>query len=317
MELEVSDMTWSNLIKIYFAALFASLLPAQKAYTEQWESFEELEDTEPCRLSLHAPSEIEWRGPRSRGYEPESGRIHSERIGFDVRNSGGSCVFEVEIEPADSSARMIGRQGALNYILKAENSEQAVDQLTLSNRFHSPGGMASLSFMVEIPAAQYVPAGIYHSSLDITVRTLNAGVLAVEDTRRIHIGTDVWPRVRVSVGERADGGISTHQVNLGRLKSGLERRLDFSVYANAGYRISMESENEMQLKHEKASVYIPYSLILDGESLTQSRLVDSNTISQGSIGRLHDFRIILGKIEPHQPAGHYSDRLIVTVTSEQ
>lgn len=310
-------MIRSSHIRLCLAAMLLWILPALEARSQDWEAFEEPENLIPCRLSLHIPGEVEWRGPRSRGYEPESAAVHRERVGFEVRNAGGSCAYEVEIAPADGAPRMIGRQGALRYILKVENAEQATDQLSLHSRFHGSGGVSSHGFMVEMPAAQYVPAGTYGSDLDITLLTQQSGVLRIEDTRRVRIGADVWPRVHVSVGERADGGISSRQVNLGRLKSGMERNLDFSVYANSGYRINLESENEMRLKHEKASIYVPYSLMLDGEPITQSRLVDMNTVSQGSIGRLHDFRIIIGRVDNGQAAGHYSDRLLVTVISDQ
>jgi hypothetical protein len=103
---------------------------------------------------------------------------------------------------------------------------------------------------------------------------------------------------------------------LGNLQSGAERRLDFSVYANSNYTVGFHSENEMQLKHGKAEIYIPYSLTLDGKTVTQRRMMEGDTIRHGVLGRLHDFRITIGAVNVDQPAGQYSDRLMVTVRSD-
>lgn len=309
---------WDHLRSI-LAVLGLCLLGAPEIYAQDWDTPLDLDSDEPCKLSLHVPGDVEWRGPRSRGYEPEAAALHGERIVLDVRNLGGSCAYELQIAPVGGAARMIGRLGALNYRLKTEGgaSEDAADQLTVSEQFHSAGGVASIGFVVEMMTAQYVPAGQYASDVEITLVTLQSGIMHVADTKRLRVSTNVWPRIYASVGERADGGISSHQINLGRLKTGLERELDFSVYANSAYRISIESENQLRLKHDKAPVYVPYGLVLDGVPVDLDHLVEEHTISKGSIGRLHDFRLTVGRVEAGHPAGQYADRLMVTISADQ
>jgi hypothetical protein len=73
----------------------------------------------------------------------------------------------------------------------------------------------------------------------------------------------------------------------------------------------------MKLKHEKADIYIPYGLTLDGKTVAQRRMIEGHTIRHGTVGRLHDFRIKIGRLNVNQPAGHYSDRLMVTVRSDR
>jgi len=172
-------------------------------------------------------------------------------------------------------------------------------------------------FAIDIPADQHVPAGIYESDLEVTLLKVEGDVLIVEDTRRIRIGTQVWPRVAVSIGELASAGRTSRTVDMGNLQSGVERRLDSSVDANSDYTMSFDSENDMRLKHDKADFYIPYSLTLDGKTVAQRRMIEGHTLRHGMVGRLHDFRIMIGRLNINQPAGHYSDRLMVTVRSDR
>jgi hypothetical protein len=207
--------------------------------------------------------------------------------------------------------------GKLEFSLAADGAEQGANMLTFSGRFPSSGGVSFSGFSIDIPTDQHVPAGIYESDLDVTLLKVEGGVLIVEDTRRIRIGTQVWPRVVVSIGELASAGRTSRTVDMGNLQSGAERRLDFSVYANSDYTMSFHSENDMRLKHDKADFYIPYNLTLDGKTVAQRRMIEGHTIRHGAVGRLHDFRIMIGRLNINQPAGHYSDRLMVTVRSDR
>lgn len=303
------------------AAVFLWSLFAPNGVTQEWDTPMDLQDeAEPCALSLRVPGEVNWRGPRSRGYEPEAASMHRESIVFEVRNSGGSCSYEARIAPVGGAARMVGRQGALNYLLKSEDAGSSADtgdQLTIPGDFHHPGGISHLGFQVEMVTGQYVPAGTYSSDIEVTLFISLNGSLSVADTRFIRLTSDVWSRIHASIGGRADGGVASNQIKLGRLKTGLERELDFSVYANSAYRVTIESENQMRLKHEKAAIYVPYALALDGVPIDADRLIDANTISQGVTGRLHDFRLKIGRVEAGHPAGQYSDRLVVTIRADQ
>lgn len=313
--IRLENVGW--LLAILF--LWCSFAPHGAA--QEWDTPIDLGDeAKSCVLSLRVPGEVSWRGARSRGYEPEAASTHRESIIFEVRNSGGSCSYEVGVAPVGGVAKMIGRQGALSYLLKSEDSGSSVDtgdQLIMQGEFHHPGGTAYLGFLVEMVTGQYVPAGTYSSDIEITLFTSLNGSLSVVDTRFIRLSSDVWSRVHASIGGRADGAIASSQINLGQLKTGLDRELDFSVYANSAYRIILESENQMRLKHENAILYVPYALTLDGVPIDLDRLIDVNTISEGVTGRLHDFRLRVGRVEAGHPAGRYSDRLIVTIQADQ
>lgn len=274
----------------------------------------------PCQMSLHTQGEVNWRGPRSRGYEPETSSVHSETVLIELRNTGGPCEYEIEIVPTDGVARIVNRQGGVNYLLRSDqrpSSLQDGGRLILKGRFTRTGGVAQAGFSVELPAGQYAPAGHYTSDLDVSVYRLEAGLPQINDTRRIRLGADIWPRVSASIGVRADGGVKSASVGLGILRTGLEHQLDFSVYANSAYSITIASDNAGHLKHHKADILIPYTLSLDGSSLGESRLMGQESISFGAIGRLHDLRIRLGRIAPGHTAGVYTDRLVVTIRAEQ
>lgn len=294
-----------------------SLLAISEADSQVVEAIAETATPPPCRLSLHAPGEIDWRGPRSRGYEADAAAVHREYVGFEVRNSGASCGYQVDVVPAGSDPRLVSARATLDFSLSADDGAQGTNMLSFFGRFHNSGGVSFSGFVIDIPSAQHVPAGVYATDLDVTLLKIEEGLLTVEDTRRIRLGTEVWPRVAVSIGESAGAGITSRTVDMGNLQSGAERRLDFSVYANSDYTLSFQSENDMKLKHEKADIYIPYGLTLDGKAIAQRRMIEGDTIRHGMAGRLHDFRVTIGRLNVHQPAGHYSDRLLVTVRSEQ
>lgn len=270
-----------------------------------------------CQLSIRAPAEVSWRGPYSRGYEPDHTSVHGERIAFEIRNTGGSCSYSVRIAPIADQYSLEGDGGELSFGLRSIEGSGAAggkSPLEIPMGHQMPGAGKFAQFMIDIEPNQNVASGRYTQDLEILVYQETDGIPVLSDTRRMTIATEVWPKVSASIGMNALSGRNQAQVDLGLLHEGKRKDLGFSVRANTSYEVKIHSDNEGYLKHFRSDARIPYFLFLDGVEIDPSALGGEGVVSSGNTSQSHDFQFKIFEMPTDIPAGYYEDRLTVTIT---
>lgn len=271
-----------------------------------------------CRLALRAPSDIVWRGPFSRGYEADHSGSHLEPFSVDIRNDGGACGFLIEIAPASGAFELKHAGAVLAFGIRSNEAARASGSspaLEIENPYPMSGGSRSVNFLIDVEPGQRVNAGRYSQDLEIKLYKTTETETALADTRRFTVVAEVWPAVSASIGSTAKGGRATTEINLGAIRAGTQASMDFSVYSNTPYQISIASEHKGSLKHFRSDAFLPYDLILDGRLLESSELRGDTVVSSGNTSRTHDFDLRINDISGI-PAGYYADRVTVTITGD-
>jgi spore coat protein U-like protein len=132
------------------------------------------------------------------------------------------------------------------------------------------------------------------------------------------------PVAEMSLGEPGatfDATAKGHRLDFGSLAKGKAKGLDLRVRSNAGYHVTMASENVGVMKNSDPSnpATIPYSLQIGGAAVSvgraeqtvlsrRNRLTDRN-------GDLHALLVTIGQVG-NAPSGTYQDNLTVTVVSD-
>lgn len=273
---------------------------------------------ENCKLSLRTPTEVNWRGPQSRGYDATFNGMHGERISFEIRNRGEHCDYSVRISPLHDAYFLTGSGGDLPFTLRPIDEADSFGQgtpLVIKGGYGRPEGTKTVSFMLDIEPGRLVQAGRYAQDLEIQLIQHKDDLDVLVDSKRIMAVTEVWPKVTASIGSNAKFGTNQAQIDLGKLFPGKRQSLDFSVQANTAYEIRIRSQNDGNLKHFRSDAMVPYQLTLDGRSVDPASSSESVVISSGNTSRTHDFQLGLADTPVDAPAGYYEDQITVTISA--
>ena len=272
-----------------------------------------------CQLRLAPTPAIWYRGARSRGYEGNSDRFHTELGAVAIEHRGESCTYIVRIEPDTGAGQAVLRSGSntLNFQIDpaGRDTVQSVNVVEVPGSIPRGQPQRQANFQISIPPGQHVPAGQYTGRLMVSLFDSRDGGQELVTRQTVDVVTQVAPSVVASFGSDAQAGIKSMDVGFGTLMKGQEKSLEFSVAANTPYSIDLLSENAGQLRHEFTSNGIAYDLRIDGQ-LVQPAAGTETTILQGSTSSQHSLDFMIRTDTALALAGKYSDRLTLIIAAD-
>lgn len=278
---------------------------------------------------------VDWRGGTRSAYDVFDSGEYAQTVYFKVRLTGAPVPFFVtfgSVGAAGSERRAAHGGDSLRFeIYDSVTRRTALRDLpaaTASEVLHgafSPGeDVKELSYVVLVTPEQVRPSGFYTHPIKITVYRGTRDNYVEQDSKTVLFSIRVDPVAEMSLGEPGspfDARAKGHRLDFGNLEKGKAKGLDMRVRSNAGYHVTMESENGGVLKSidPRHPATIPYTLQINGAAVSLGRtrqtvLSRSNRLTDRN-GDHHELHVILGEIG-NKPAGTYQDNLTVTVISD-
>mgnify|MGYP000704679322 CR=1 FL=1 len=183
-------------------------------------------------------------------------------------------------------------------------------------RFNSYTATKDHDFIIEILDGQYVPAGTYQDSVDVS---LYKGA-NLEETVTMLVTITVEATVGLSivdVGAAYNANSTGYSMDFGSLTEGESLEADAVARANTTYSISVYSYNGSKMKHETVDEYVPYTFSVDNTIVTMSSAMTPveavTTTATPSTGTAHRLKVLIDSYS-WVPAGEYEDNLVFEIT---
>ena len=276
---------------------------------------------------------IDWHGGTRVAYGVFDSGAYAQTVYFKVRLTGPPCLFFVTFGGTVASKRQAAHGGSsLGYeIYDSVTRRTALQELPAATANEVLGGafapgesVKELTFVILVPPEQVKPAGIYTHPIKITVYQGTRNSYVEQDTKMVVFSIPIDAVAEMSLGEPGspfDATVKGHHLDFGKLEKDKAKGLDMRVRSNAGYHVTMESENGGVMKHTdpRNPATIPYSLQVGGTAVSLGRaeqavLSRSNRLTDRN-GDLHQLMVTIGQIG-NSPAGTSQDNLALTVISD-
>ena len=269
-----------------------------------------------CTASFRTIPSFVWRGSTGGGYSAEAPSMWEEGV-VRVDVSEGDCPFALVVDPGDATLR--GRDGSVSMILSDAPGGRDLVRSSLdpaSSPFRGLGGSGEIhefGVYLTLPRGQVVHAGDYSANVPVRLYLLDSGLPVQVDETMIDVSASVGARFAVE-GSGFVAGVA--DLDLGDLSSGFHRRIDLAVVGNAPVSMTVDSANGGRLRHDRADIWMPYRLSMDGRPMD---------LSAGGARAIFDLdpvrtRMIGLEIEGDAPsravAGTYADTLTLVFRSE-
>lgn len=270
----------------------------------------------PLFLNLSNPLQssvlISRQGQKSCKYFVTFGRGHSAN--FERYLLRGSQQYRYNLY----------KDGNLQTVLKdlpsADQTEVIEGQFTGNSDLFEIHAFTALREETEVK-----PPGLYSDTVRVSVYEGNfRGNPDLADSRNLLVFFLVPQEVKLSL---VDSGAPfnpqdvTQSLEFGALQTGKSLGFDLIVQSNAGYVLSMSSQNNGSLKHaQHANQKVGYSLAVGGVTKDLSASESAPvTVATGSgatpeEGQRHSVRVTIGSVD-HKMSGQYQDNVTVTVTA--
>ena len=278
-------------------------------------------------------SNLTWRGGAN-GYDVFDAVEHAETVQVRVHLTGDPCAFFVGVGTESGQDDLHAVFGvdqlelrildSLNGRIPLKDTPGATEGEVLSGVFLAGETVKTLNFVVVIPPEQIKPAGLYTGGIRVTAYEGTPASFAPRDTRTITISVplaEVTELSLVSPGSSFNPNAKGQLLEFDTLAAGKVRDLDMRIRSNAGYRVSMHSENGGVMKNLAAGINttIPYTVQVTGQtfSLGESAteiLSGANQLTTPQ-GEQHPMSVTIGDASG-AAAGSYRDVIIVTVISD-
>ena len=256
-----------------------------------------------------------------------------------THNAGDSCDFFVTFSRGGASTydrQMVLGGDSLSYQLYSQANQTGVlkDLLDAGSGLEVLSGALSsqdisprtLTFYLVIPANQVVPPGTYQDTVTVSVYEGTLGgspVLA--DADGLVVSSTIARDIQLSLRDTAapfDPEDNSQSMDFGILEQGESRGFDLMVRTNAGYSVSMVSENQGRLKHmdvpAAANTTVDYTLKINNVakdlSGTQPIEVTSGTGVTSLEGVRHPTTVTIGTVSG-KVAGIYQDTVTITAAT--
>lgn len=278
-------------------------------------------------------SNIAWRGGAN-GYDVFGAVEHVETVQVRVYLTGNPCPFFVGIgtETGQSDHRVVFGADqlevqifdSLNGRIPLKDMPGATAGEVLSGVFLAGETGKTVEFVVVIPSGQIKPAGLYTGALKVTAYEGTPASFAPHDTRTITVSVPVAEVTELSLispGSSFNPNAKGQLLQFDTLAPGKMRDLDMRIRSNAGYRVSLQSENGGVMKNLAPGINttIPYTVQAAGQTLNLGasavqilRAANRLTTLQGD---RHSMSVTIGEISG-ATAGSYRDVITVTVISD-
>jgi len=278
---------------------------------------------------------VDWRGGTRVTYDVFDSGEYAQTVYFKVRLTGAPVPFFVtfgSVGAAGSERRAAHGGDSLGYeIYDSVTRRTALRDLpaataseVLSGAFGPGEDVKELSYVVLVPPEQVRPSGFYTQPIKITVYQGTRDSYVEKDAKTVVFSIRVDSVAEMSLGEPGspfDATAKGHRLDFGNLEKSKARGLDMRVRSNAGYHVTMESENGGVMKNidPRSHATIPYSLQINNTAVGLARvgqtvLTRSNWLTDRN-GDLHQVLVTIGQVG-NAPAGTYRDNITVTVVSD-
>lgn len=250
-------------------------------------------------------------------------------------SKGGTSSYERRMRSGNSQLRyQLYKESSLTNILKQDPDVTTSNDVVTGSFDNGSNQTQTLNYYVSIPYNQATEPtlkapGAYSDSFTLRVYKF-AGKLdldGADDSANVTI-TTLMPRIiqlsLVPTGAAFDPNSVSQNLNFGLLTEGATRALDVRVLSNAGYSITLSSQNNSVLRHQSAGVTttIPYALTLNGTSKNLSSSASSPVVVAAGNGQTtmsgaaNSVAITIGSVDG-KVAGSYSDNITVTTATTE
>jgi len=255
-------------------------------------------------------------------YDVFSGAPAIESVPLRLRNlSAGDCVVQLE-QPGGRETRFrlaaSGIRTELFVLAPAAGFSGRIGGSPLAIGLPA-GADERIELGVRLEPGAFPRPGNYAEELLLRLRDRATGRI-LDDELRTRLVVEVVPRAQVNVaGSRGRYGTtpSLDIIDLGRLETGLEREVYVQIRANNAYDISVESENQWQLRlvDRPGLPGVPYTITLDGHTTRSGGpLRLQRPRPRSAAGEVLPMRVRIGEVEGRF-AGKYRDVVHVSVTA--
>ncbi|WP_117234836.1 hypothetical protein [Vibrio maerlii] len=225
------------------------------------------------------------------------------------------CVQSVQISPTQSNQLQLKGFG---YTIEAQLFNEHFQALPRSERgfFASlnPNGITQI--WVRMANAEFAPAGNYYAQLNAII----ANKQQETDDRLVDLNYHMPPNVSVRIPTVSEPWLSqsgnNYRVDMGEMTHGSQRNISLEVKSNANASITIESQNGKLMHDNISNAFIDYQLELQGQRWNPRRRFHSalpNVYSNRYTPIPFSIKVAP---QPKAYAGHYSDRLTITVTAQ-
>lgn len=249
-----------------------------------------------------------------------------------VQNSTGACSYFLTVDGGRSGGP--GRQmrdgaNVLRYELYTSANQGnilrdvpgATAAEVLSGSFGPGNQSGQHQFYLVVPAQQVVPPGIYRDTVTVTLYEGTLSGYTEVRSRNVLIEAAVAERIDLSLvdpGMAIDPSRSSRVIDFGTLIEGETSWFDLLVRSNAGYTVTIASENRgaMKILNPADPSTVPYALRVNGSAINlnsiQPATLSAAVAQTPSAGVAHSMQLIIGPIGDAS-AGDYQDILTLTV----
>ncbi len=270
------------------------------------------------------------------------GSASTQAVEIEVTHQAGdSCPFFVTVSRGganDYDRRMTSGSNTLPYQIYSQANQTGVLKeladatmpldVLAGNVSPADASPRLLTCHVVIPAHQVRSAGVYGDTVTVT---LYQGELDGEHTlvaaTGMSLSTTLAQDIEMSLadtGHEFDATDTSQSLDFGVLELGESLGFDLMVRSNAGYTVTMVSENQGRLKLEGAqardNTTVAYALTVDGlvQDLSGTQPVEvASGVGVTEVGGVrHPVNVTIGSVSG-KIAGSYEDNITITaVTAE-
>lgn len=277
---------------------------------------------------------VTWRGRDGTGYDVFDETPYVQTVNFTVQHIGNAGPFFVTFskntpgqEPrllragTETLAYQIYDTTTLANVLK--DLPTATQNEVISGSFPSGNETRTLSFVLAMPARQIRPAGTYADTVTVSLYSGTRAQYQLERSVAIQVTAPVPQLVGLALVPTGGGfapEATAHLLEFGSLAAGRELGLDLRVRSNAGYSVSLQSQNGGVLRHATVPTdTVPYTLEIGGAPVllgTQAEVfLTRRGVITGPNGEPHPILVRLGA-PGEAGAGRYTDIVTITVRAE-
>jgi len=285
------------------------------------------------KLEIQAAS-VNWRGSQGNDYGIFDTVTYAYAVNFNVtrkKTAKEDTPFFVTFSKNTTGnlpRKLTSGANTLDYQLyDSLNQNNALSELpsALANQvlvgIMAPDELEKrLNYFVVIPALQIQPPGTYQDSVELTVYEGTLTDYKKNNSTAITIAAQVVRLAELSIVNSGEAFVPqsvTKELNFGVLTHGKSLGFDLRLRSNAGYTVTIESENRGYFKHTSAgdNSGIPYTFILGGILLDLSlgpvTPISKNIITSAP-GDPYAGLITIGSTD-NASAGNYRDTITLTV----
>ena len=284
-----------------------------------------------CNMQSDNIRNVSFTGGSGSGYDVFDTGVYPQAIPVTISNKKGSCSYFLTFSSgqAGSYSRQM-RDGGNNLqyqlfdspsqsnILKDLPSASAGEVLqgTLDGREEPQH-----DFYLVLPPQQVVPPGVYQDTITITLYEGTLSSYTEIRSRNVRLQAVVGEQIDVSITDNAmpfDTGQTSRIIDFGILTEGETSIFDILVRSNAGYTVTLESQNSgaMRILDPTDPSIVPYVFQVNGAAINLSGgnpVTVSNSVARTPPGGItHDVEVTVGEIG-EATAGNYEDNIMITV----